>query len=221
MTPQTIFNGKYYTSFFVYLCIMLFVFSIVSCSNDKKDQQKENTVVDDSVQTVKSISSEDSVMIFNNKADNWIGASMQKGNIDWNHFHLEEFWSDDSLQEKHFEPEKEFYKDYAQVLRWSPDSSYILDFGSYGSVKVKDNSGNTKIENGEPDTEVSMIYPKQKNKARLLFFGPGTTIIDGRWLDSSQVAVLGLYDGKGNNNADTLMWIINAKDKFFRKYKWE
>ena len=151
----------------------------------------------------------------------WISSSIKKETIDWNRFHLEEFWSDDSLHEKHFEPGKEFYKDYSTVLRWSPDSSFILDLGSYGSVKVRDNSGNTRIENGEPDTEVSMIYPKQKSKARLFYFGPGTTVVDGRWLDSSQVAVLGLYDERGDHHPDTLMWIINAKDKFFRKYKWE
>jgi hypothetical protein len=160
------------------------------------------------------------MMIFNNNAD-WLSESIKKNNIDWNRFHLEEFWSDDSLQKKSFQTDKEFYKYYAQVLRWSPDSSYVLDIGSYGSVKIKDNSGNTRIEGGEPDTEVSLLYPKEKNKVRLLFFGPGTTIVDGRWLDSSQIAMLGLYDENGNHHPDTLMWIINAKENFFRKYRWE
>jgi len=201
--------------------MMLFLFSITACSNSEQQAKKENTVEDDSLQTVKSIISEDSVMIFNNKVENWIGESIQQNKINWNRFHLEEFWSDDSLQEKSFLPGPEFYKDYAQVLRWSPDSTYVLDLGSYGSVKVKDKSGNTRIESGEPDTEVSMIYPKSKKKSRLMFFGPGTVIADGRWLDSSQVAVLGMYDEKENHHPDTLLWIINTKDKFFRKYKWE
>jgi len=200
--------------------MILFLIS-TSCSNNEQDVKKENTVVDDSLQTVKSIVSEDSVMVFRNDASNWIGESIQKTGLDWNRFHLTEFWSDDSLQEKPFKPSQGFYKDYAQVLRWSPDSSYVLDIGSYGSVKVKDRYGKTRIEMGEPDTEVSMIYPKTKSKTRLLFFGPGTVIVDGRWLDASQVAVLGMYDEKGNHHPDTLLWIINAKDKFFRKYKWE
>ena len=222
MTLQTLVRNKYRLLYFATgIGVIIFVLSVASCSGNEKEQQKENTVSDDSVQTLQSIASEDSMMIFNNRAENWISRSIQKNNIDWNRFNLDEFWSDDSLQKKSFEPEKEFYKDYAQVLRWSPDSNYILDFGSYGSVKVKDKAGNTRIEGGEPDTEVSMIYPKEKSKTRLLFFGPGTTIIDGRWLDSSQVAVLGLYDEKGNHQSDTLMWIINAKENFFREYKWQ
>jgi len=222
MTLQTLGRNKYRLLHFITgIGVIIFAFSIASCSGNEKEQQKENTVADDSVQTVRSITMEDSMMIFDNKAANWISETIQKNSIDWNRFHLEEFWSDDSLMKKSFEPEKEFYKDYAQVLRWSPDSSYVLDLGSYGSVKVKDKSGNTRIESGEPDTEVSMLYPKEKHKTRLLFFGPSTTIVDGRWLDSSQVAVLGLYDENGDHQSDTLMWIINAKENFFRRYKWQ
>lgn len=222
MTLKAATSKKYsLVSLFLLAFITIFVCAVSSCSGSEKEQQKENTVADDSTQTIKSIASEDSMMIFNNKAAGWVSESMKKENIEWNRFHLEEFWSDDSLQQKTFHPEKEFYNDYAQVLRWSPDSSYILDLGSYGSVKVKDNSGNIRIESGEPDTEVSLVYPREKNKVRLLFFGPGTTIVDGRWLDSTQVAVLGLYDENGDHNADTLMWIIDAKEKFFRKYRWK
>jgi hypothetical protein len=220
MTLQTLVRNKYRLLYFATgIGVIIFALSIASCSGNEKEEQKENTVSDDSVQTIKSIASEDSMMIFNNSAENWISKSIQKNNLDWNRFSLDEFWSDDSLQKKTFEPDKEFYKDYAQVLRWSPDSNYILDFGSYGSVQVKDKAGNTHIENGEPDTEVSILYPKEKHKTRLLFFGPSTTIVDGRWLDSSQVAVLGLYDKNGDHQSDTLLWIINAKENFFRKYK--
>ncbi len=116
------------------------------------------------------------------------------------------------------------WKSFGQTIVYRkspPDSTYVLDIGSYGSVKVKDKTGKTRIESGEPDTEVSLIYPKAKNKARLLFFGPGAVIVDGRWLDSSQVAVVGMYDENENHHSDTLLWIINAKDNFFRKYKWE
>jgi hypothetical protein len=210
-------------TFIVSACMMLCnVFFITSCINSQHEEQKENTVADDSLQTVNSITSEDSLMIFNNSAQNWISNSIKKTNIDWNRFHLEEFWNDDSLQVNPFKPEADFYKDYAQVLRWSPDSNYVLDIGSYGSVKIKDNkTGNTKIESGEPDTEISIIYPKTKVKARLMFFGPGTVITDGRWLDASQVAVLGINNETADHSADTLLWIVNTKENFFRKYKWQ
>jgi hypothetical protein len=211
---------RYARIFLRLISVVLFLF-LASCGNNEQQSKKENTVKDDSLQTVNSIVSEDSVAVFRNNAGTWISESIQKNSLDWNRFHLEEFWSEDSLQEKSFEPSPKFYEDYAEVLRWSPDSTYILDIGSYGSVKVKDKSGKTRIETGEPDTEVSMLYPKIKRKERLLFFGPGTVIVDGRWLDAAQVAMLGVYDEKGNRHPDTLLWIINAKDKFFRKYKWQ
>jgi hypothetical protein len=201
--------------------LVTLLFFFLGCTNNEQQAKKEIAVEDDSLQGERSIVSEDSVMIFNNQTKNWIGQSIKKNTTDLAKFHLEEFWSDDSLQQKHFQPDIEFYKDYAQVLRWSPDSNYVLDIGSYGSVKVKDKDGKTRIEGGEPDTEVSMIYPKAKSKARLLFFGPGTVILDGKWLDSSQVAVMGINDEKTNNQPDTLLWIINARDNFFRKYKLE
>lgn len=203
-------------------CMMLFVlFFLASCKGNSKEASKKNIPADDSLQTVSSIASEDSIMIFSN-AENWINKSIQKNSIDWNKFHLTAFWSDDSLQSKPFTPETDFYKDYAQVLRWSPDSAYILDIGSYGSVKIKDNkTGNTKIEGGEPDTEVSLINPKTKTRTRLLFFGPSTVISDARWLNASQVAILGEYDENGDHQPDTLLWLINTKENFFRTYRWE
>jgi hypothetical protein len=212
-----------YTRLFIWIICGIFFSFLASCGNNEQQskKEKENAVEKDSLQTVNNIVSEDSAIVFRNNGDNWIGESIQKTGLNWNKFHLEEFWSEDSLQEKSFEPSREFYEEYAQVLRWSPDSTYVLDIGSYGSVKVKDKNGKTLIEAGEPDTEVSMLYPKTKGKARLLFFGPGTVIMDGRWLDNSQVAVLGMYDEKGNHYPDTLLWIISAKDKFFRKYKWQ
>jgi hypothetical protein len=201
--------------------MLLVLFLLTSCKgNDKEAKEEENTVTDDSLQVIKSIVSEDSVMVFND-TDNWMRQSIQKNNVDWNRFHLEEFWTDDSLQSKSFKPDADFYRDYTTVLRWSPDSNYILDYGSYGSVKVKDNkTGNTKIEGGEPDTEVSLINPKTKTRTRILFFGPGTNVSDARWLSASQVAILGT-DENDNNQPDTLLWIVNAKENFFRKYKWE
>src|SRR5689334_16452678 len=103
-----------------FVCIISMMLSLIStsCSNNEQQAKKENTIEDDSVQTVKSIVSEDSVMVFRNNASNWIGESIQKTGLDWSRFHLTEFWSDDSLEEKYFEPSAGFYKDYEEVLRW-------------------------------------------------------------------------------------------------------
>lgn len=203
------------------VCLISCLSFLFACNSNNEEQAQEKKQEDDSTQTVQSIVSEDSAMIFNNAASGWINRSMQKNSLNWNRFHLEEFWSDDSLVQQSFQPEKNFYKDYTPVLRWSPDSNYILDIGSYGSVKVKNADGTTKIEGGEPDSEVSLIDAKTKTKTRLLFFGPATIVSNGGWLDSTQAAVLAMHDEKGDHHPDTLLWIINVKDKFFRKYKYK
>src|ERR1043166_5731251 len=91
-------------------CICIIV--LISCNNSEQKAKEEETITDDSLQAVQSIRSEDSLMIFNN-GTSWINRSVQQANIDWNRFHLTEFWNDDSLQQKSFRPGKEFYKDYA------------------------------------------------------------------------------------------------------------
>src|SRR5215467_7670625 len=76
-------------------CMMFFLL-LASCGNNEQQVKKENIVEDDSLQTVKSIVSEDSVVVFRNNANNWIGESIQAKGLNWNRFHLAEFWSDDS-----------------------------------------------------------------------------------------------------------------------------
>jgi uncharacterized protein YcfL len=204
------------------LSLACIIFCIVFFACNNNEQQKEaNAVKDDSLQTVKSITSEDSEIIYKSRTDNWLSSSVKKDNVDWSHFHLEEFWSDDSLKQETFTPDNNFYKDYVQLLRWSPDSNYVLDLGTYGAVKTKDKNGKTKIESGEVDTEVALLDLRSKTRYRLMFFGPSTAIVDGRWLDSSNMAILGLNEQNSNQHPDTVLWVINAKDKFFRKYRWE
>jgi hypothetical protein len=55
-------------SFISITWMMLFIFSI-ACSNNEQKAKKENTIEDDSLQSVKSIVSEDSIMVFRNNAD--------------------------------------------------------------------------------------------------------------------------------------------------------
>jgi hypothetical protein len=170
---------------------------------------------------MKSIAAEDSVLIYKSRTDNWIGSLMKNDHVDWSRFHLAEFWSDDSLKQETFTPDNYFYEDYAELLRWSPDSNYVLDLGTYGAVKTKDRQGRPKIESGEADTEVALPDLKSKTRYRLMFLGPSTAIVDGRWLDPTEMAVVGLSDQHSTLHPDTLIWIINAKDKFFRKYQCE
>lgn len=196
-------------------CILLVLQTGCTCNNNKNKNADT-----DSVETARSISAEDSALLFDRQAHLFISNTLQTTAWKWNQFSLEEFWAEDSVDKKTFTPEADFYKKYADVLKWSPDSTYILDIGSYGSVVLKDTNGNNHIMPGDPDTEVALLYPKEHKKWRLLFGGPSTHVLDAVWADSSDVAMLGALDTKETGHPDTLLWIIDVKENFFRKYKW-
>lgn len=199
---------------FLLLCLL-----VTSCSNSQKE---EESVQEDSVIMVEDIAEEDSALIFENNADEWLDLSLLNNDAgSWRKFKLQEFWYEDSMQEQPFQPAPGFYKDYAPLLKWSPDSSYVLDIGTYGKVLVKDKKGNITIQDGEVDTKASLVFAKKGTVAELIFLGAGGNIIDGHWIDSTQFSVLGTFDIKGDQTPDTILWVIDAKEKFFRKYKWE
>lgn len=89
-----------------------------------------------------------------------------------------------------FNPDNKYYEQYASVLRFSADSSYILDFGSYGSIPVKNKAGRTSLEGGEPDTKIMVGIPGQHKEWQVMFAGPGTVILDAKWKNDHQFMLL-------------------------------
>lgn len=195
----------------------LFLSTIISCTCNKQTPSHE---VRDTVQTEVSTKREDSIAIFNNNVDSWLENKLQK-RVDWNKLRQEEMWRDDSVKTEVYMPDDNFYKDYSSVLRWSPDSSYVLDIGSYGSVLVEDDEGNLRVEAGEPDTEISLLNPKQNQRTVLFFVGPSSSIFDATWIDKSIALVLGSFDEQNKGQPDTLFWLINVKTNLYRMYKFK
>lgn len=192
---------------------------ITSCKNERQHERKAEKK--DSLAAVQSIVREDTAAIIKNKLDVWLATALQKQGIEWHKLRLEEYAKEEFKPFEPFTPPENFYKDYAEVLRWSPDSGYVLDVGSYGSVLVKDKNGNVHVEAGEPDTEISLVDVKKRQKRNLFFVGPSSVIIDGTWVDTSNALILGSFDEQGNQQPDTLFWLINVKENFYRMYKWK
>ena len=213
-------NSAFIHTIFCAAFAALLLFITASCNNSNQKAEEEQTITDDSLQVVNSIITEDSAIIINNKADEWIGQSLKNYNGNWKKFRLMEFWNEDSLQANPYEATSEFYETYHDLLKWSPDSSYILDLGTNGATVIKDKDGKSHLENGDIDTEISLLDPKAKTKSRILFFGSAAAVINARWIDSTRIAILGMNNEKPDQHPDTLLWIIDAKEKFFRKYKW-
>lgn len=115
-----------------------------------------------------------------------------------------------------FSPSAGFYRDYAQVLRWAPDSSYLLDLGSYGNVPVKGKDGKVRLEGGEPDTRIVVIDPKKGVQWQVLFGGPGLRILDGKWKDKNHFMLLYTHDA--GRHADTLLILGNMQTRHLHWY---
>lgn len=205
---------------FIHLIAVAALFATGSCNNSG-EQKKENDHVEDSVETAAGIIKDDSLLIHEQPTSEWIINSLQKNNLTPGDLQLKEFWAVDSFNKKQFTPEKDFYSKYAPLLKWSPDSSYVLDEGTYGAIVSHDKNGNTKIEGGDADTEISLLFPKENSKTQLIYSGPSFHFINAKWLDSTQLAMLTSFDEKAGDQSDTTLWIIDVKTKFFRKYLWK
>ncbi|RXK83920.1 hypothetical protein [Filimonas effusa] len=205
-----------------FLLAVICTISACKCNSNNEAVKEEEAVVLDSAQTALNIIAEDSATVFDDATRQWLGQSLKQPAVNWDRFKLISFWAEDSMQKADAALPRDFYNRFASVLKWSPDSSYILDIGSYGAVVVKDRTGKDVVEAGEPDSEVSIIYPKEHKKARILFGGPSSLqVLNASWADSSQVAMLALQDTSRTGRPDTLLWLIDVKEHFFRKYKWQ
>lgn len=199
-------------------CVASFFIAIFSCNTKNEKETNAGSDTMDSAQTAASIVTEDSAVIFENTGD-LRNTTFTTVKNNWSRFKLKDYWYIDSLQPKPYEADKSFYTDYDSLLKWSADSSYILDIGTYGMMAVKDKQGKNRLESGEADTEIALLDPKHKLRTRLMFAGPGMSIEAAQWVDSNQVAILGTFVEDADNKPDTTLWIINAKDKFFKKYE--
>ncbi|HWB24212.1 MAG TPA: hypothetical protein VG738_01980 [Chitinophagaceae bacterium] len=205
------------------------IICLAACNNNKAKEEKAvpDSLVskelsgDDSLQLVHDIDSADYASLFKNKTNVWASTVLADKGIKWTNFALSDFWRDDSIKEMSgYALDKKFLNDYAIFLTWSPDSAYILDRGAYGVTMARDKKGQLYVQDGDVDTEVRLYNPNKNSYAKLFFCGPGTSVWDAHWPDAEQVALLGTVDTSSNHHPDTLLWLINVKDNFFRKYKY-
>lgn len=203
---------------------------VVSCDNHKDKQARpvrdsvitvsKNLSVADSLQLVHDIDSADYAYLFKNQVNIWISKAVSNPAIKWTNFTLTDFREDDDIKAVSGELPKRLVDNYSMFLRWSADSSYVLDFGSYGAVIDKDKNGQEYINDGEIDNEIRLYNRKAKTTSRLIFDGPGSHTWDARWADGEQVAILGTFDSTGGHHTDTTLWLVNVKTNFFRKYNY-
>jgi hypothetical protein len=104
-------------------------------------------------------------------------------------FVLVNSWKEEKIMESDFTIGPSFLKEYHQLLRISPDSTQIIDFGTTNVTKITDRNGKNSWEELGPDSELSLLLPKENKKQRLLFLGPGAAIEDAGWMDQETVVI--------------------------------
>ncbi len=194
------------------IVFFLLIVPSFGCNNKQPDHE-----LTDSAAVAAKNAKEDSTVMSTQGVTEWVQETM-KSKTSTPKLTWEEQWKGDDLIQSPFSPESDFYTIYKSVLRWSPDSNYILDIGSYGAVVTSDRFGNSALEQGEPDTELALIEPKTQQRTRLMFVGPSSNILDAKWMSNNKAMVIGTFDKTGNHDNDTLVWVIDVTDKLFRLY---
>jgi len=174
----------------------------------------------ESLQVVHDIDSIDYDYLFKRKTNIWLSKLLNNSGLTWTNFRLTDFEKRNSEVERDDTLSKKFLDDYAGILEWSPDSSYLLDLGSYNREVKKDKAGKTHLEVIDFENEIRLYDVIAKKSKRLFFNGTASSTWDGHWADSSQVALVGVSDTSNSHHPDTLLWLIDVKNNFFRTYKY-
>ena len=198
-----------------------------TCNGNKQDQQQADSLA---AAREDSLTAEGRTGIhqfsFDNQTNSWLSSALGGRQVDASTFssgHIPDALQDSSQTNEdvaigllkdptNFQPDSTFYHDYSTALRWSPDSSYILDIGSYGTITVKGKEGRTTLEGGEPDTKILVASPQQHKQWLVMFAGPGTEILDTKWHTRDQFLLLYSFD-KENGHPDTTLIVGDMRTK--------
>lgn len=132
-------------------------------------------------------------------------AKTKKPGFDWKSFRLVNVWKEDTLFTTPFQASKEYFDAYGKFIKYSSDSTMFIDLDSYNIRIRKTPDGQYVGEELGPDTEVSLVDLQDKEKKRLIFLGPGSSIEDGGWLDSQTIVLAGI---QSNGDGETRLPVI-------------
>lgn len=105
---------------------------------------------------------------------------------------------------------------FIPYLIYNRDSTRAIDLVSYNYVLDNKNGKQVLAEAG-PDTEVGIIDLNENMRTRIFYSGPGTTIREGKWLDSTTV-LLGGAESISSSAIRPFILRINLKEKTQQRF---
>lgn len=206
--------------FFLFISVSVSLL-FASCKGDdsKETSSQADSTVSESTTTEKvdTVLSNETINFFNQLGFSEF-AKGRSAKFDWHKFHMVNSWKEDSMLTSAFNPAKGYYEAYGRFLKYSPDSSMFVDLDSYNIDITKDKQGRwIGIEEG-PDTEVSLVTPGKKQKIRLIFLGPGSSVEEALWTDNENVALIG-FEEAGSEHKKAVIWRYHLPTSTYFQYE--
>ena len=203
-------------------CIAL----LIACNNgaDQQATTADTVAVDetemDSTETFTPVDTSTEFMTtFSSNLQPWLDRTTRQNVLKLDNFKYADNWVEDSIMVTPATLTPDFYKTYKAVLIFSPDSSKVLDLGTYGAMVSKDNTGKTRMVQGEPDAEIAVLDRATRQRRRIFFFGPGTSIEKGFWMNESTIILAGKTEDQ--NIVKPVIWTVklDGNSNFYTRYE--
>lgn len=200
---------------------LICLFMACNTGGDKQtdDDTTSTTITADSSETFTPVdTSTEFIETFSTNLEPWLKRTTRVTTLRLDNFRYVDNRVEDSLIISHANLTPDFYKTYKPLLVFSPDSSKVLDIGSYGAMVSKNSSGQTNIVQGEPDSEIAVLDRANRTRRRLFFFGPGTAVEKGFWINDSTIVLAGKEEDSAGV-VKPIIWTVRLSPNS-NLYKW-
>lgn len=204
------------------IAVLLFV---VACQSDGEEQALEPPVTTDSVvvdssisETIDTVLTQNMISFFQQSGTTKKIREVESG-FDFGRFRMVNTWKEDTVLSQPFTITPSYLKGQGNLLKYSPDSSYLLDLDSY-AIELNASKQKEAVKMRGPDTEVSLIDIERKNKTRLLFMGPAGSVEEGGWIDNDNILLLGMEERSNDSTRIPVIWKYHVPTKTFYLYEY-
>lgn len=184
---------------------LISLFAACNSGGDAQADRDTTALTPDTTETFTPVdTSTEFIETFSSNLQPWLQRTTKVTTLRLDNFSYVDNWVEDSLTVSPANITPEFYKTYKPLLVFSPDSSKVLDMGTYGAMVSKNANGQTTMVQGEPDSEIAVLDVATRKRRRVFFFGPGTMIEKGFWMNDSTI----ILAGKTEDSATTVKPVI-------------
>lgn len=205
--------------------LMMGIVLFAACNSGADKQADPNvdttTSTPDTIVTFSPVdTSSEFIETFSSNLQPWLERTTQQRTLRLDQFQYVDNWMEDSLIISPANLSPEFYKTYKQVLIYSPDSTKVLDMGSYGAMPSKNSKGQATIVQGEPDSEIAVLDRLTRQRRRIFFFGPGTSVEQGFWMNDTTIILAGKTEEQPNEFKPVIWTVRLEKDgNLYKRYE--